>query len=317
MAKDLFSRLDLNLLRTFIVLHQECNMRKASERLLVSQPAISQSLQKLRNHFDDELFVKVRTGLEPTAYADKLADLITPHLNGLEEALNNSIDFNPSAINQTIKVALTSAVMVCLSGPLFAKIKKLAPKANIEMVSWSHNTVEDIQKGKILMGLNYNFDYPKDLYRNKVLDLTGLAVVRKDHPLDVKIAVLKDFEPYELASIVIPGYNDDRSFAADMMRKYGLDGKVGFRSELMLAIMDVVQHTDMIMPHSNLFPIHRYPEFRGIEIKIDGKPYNYPVFNYFHMRNRNSQLLHWLQSQVEEVLQDQVAIHNNYRLSLK
>lgn len=58
MAKDLFHTLDLNLLKTFMVLMQERNMRKASQRLFVSQPAISQALQKLRNHFDDELFVK-------------------------------------------------------------------------------------------------------------------------------------------------------------------------------------------------------------------------------------------------------------------
>ncbi|WP_230845176.1 LysR family transcriptional regulator, partial [Vibrio harveyi] len=41
MAKDLFSTLDLNLLRTFIILHQERNMRRAAERLFVSQPAVS------------------------------------------------------------------------------------------------------------------------------------------------------------------------------------------------------------------------------------------------------------------------------------
>ena len=58
MAKDLYTSLDLNLLRTFVILSQELNMRKASERLFVSQPAVSQALQKLRNHFNDDLFVK-------------------------------------------------------------------------------------------------------------------------------------------------------------------------------------------------------------------------------------------------------------------
>ncbi|MGR5543146.1 LysR family transcriptional regulator, partial [Vibrio campbellii] len=41
MAKDLFSKLDLNLLRTFLVINQELNMRKAAERLFISQPAVS------------------------------------------------------------------------------------------------------------------------------------------------------------------------------------------------------------------------------------------------------------------------------------
>lgn len=63
MKKDLHTSLDLNLLKIFLIIYQELNMRKASERLFVSQPAISQSLTKLRNHFDDELFVKVPKGL--------------------------------------------------------------------------------------------------------------------------------------------------------------------------------------------------------------------------------------------------------------
>ena len=71
MAKDLFHTLDLNLLKTFMILMQEKNMRKVSQRLFVSQPAISQALQKLRNHFDDELFVKFfLLGLIPNEFLE-------------------------------------------------------------------------------------------------------------------------------------------------------------------------------------------------------------------------------------------------------
>ena len=49
-------------------------MRKASERLFVSQPAISKALQRLRDHFDDELFVKTHHGLRATEHANMLAE---------------------------------------------------------------------------------------------------------------------------------------------------------------------------------------------------------------------------------------------------
>ncbi len=93
MAKDLFATLDLNLLRTFLILSQELNMRKASERLFVSQPAISQALQKLRNHFDDELFIKVHHGLKATPFSEELAENIHPYLDGLSSILNKSENF--------------------------------------------------------------------------------------------------------------------------------------------------------------------------------------------------------------------------------
>ena len=45
MARDLFATLDLNLLKTLSVLAQENNMRRAAERLYVTQPAVSQALK--------------------------------------------------------------------------------------------------------------------------------------------------------------------------------------------------------------------------------------------------------------------------------
>ncbi len=65
MPNDRFSQLDLNLLRTFMILYQEQNMRKAAHRLKVSQPAVSKALQRLREHFGNELFVKTPTGYNP------------------------------------------------------------------------------------------------------------------------------------------------------------------------------------------------------------------------------------------------------------
>lgn len=99
MAKDLFSTLDLNLLRTFIILHQERNMRRAAERLFVSQPAVSKALQRLRDHFEDELFVKTHHGLRATEYANDLAESLAPLLDDISITINGSKAFNPLEMN--------------------------------------------------------------------------------------------------------------------------------------------------------------------------------------------------------------------------
>ena len=102
MAKDLFSSLDLNLLRTFLIVYQEQNTRKAAERLFVSQPAVSQALQKLRHHFNDDLFVKVHGGLQPTDLSqNSSANEITPFTETVyadsESTASNA--FDPKAID--------------------------------------------------------------------------------------------------------------------------------------------------------------------------------------------------------------------------
>ncbi|MCG9649709.1 LysR family transcriptional regulator [Vibrio brasiliensis] len=306
MAKDLFYSLDLNLLRTFLVLSQELNMRKASQRLFVSQPAISQALQKLRNHFDDELFVKVPKGLEPTSFAVELANSITPHMDGLSNALNTSVEFSPAEINSKLTIALSPIVLACLSGTLFPRLREKAPNAEIQLTAWNNNTFDDIAKGETLLGINYSMPAGKEVYPKHLLDLRGLVFVRQEHPIKKSLAAPEDFEGYEIASPVTPGWNDNTSVAAKLMQERGLEAKVGFRSEMMMAIIDVVQHTDMFMPHSNLFPLHQYPNLRPIEVDIADTVRVMPLYSHFHIKNRNNPLVLWLHQEIQAVLDQQI-----------
>lgn len=305
MAKDLFYSLDLNLLRTFLVLSQELNMRKASQRLFVSQPAISQALQKLRHHFDDELFVKVPSGLEATHFANELAERITPHLDGLASALNTSQAFDPSLYDSKIKIALSPMVLGCLSGTLFHQLREQAPLAEIELVGWTQTTLEDISKGDVLIGVNYDLGAPKGITLNHLLDLKGRVFVRKDHPLKKTVAEIKDFDGYEIASFINPGWNDQFSVAEKIMQSHGLNTRVGFRSEMIIAIIDVVQHTDMFMPHSNLFPIDLYPQLRAIDVIADDENIEKGIHSQYHLKNRNNPLIHWLHSEIKSALEHQ------------
>lgn len=310
MAKDLFYSLDLNLLRTFLVLSQELNMKKASRRLFVSQPAISQALQKLRHHFNDELFVKVPKGLEATQFANELAAAITPHLDGLAIAVNSSYEFNPANIDQTIKIALSPMVLSCLSGSLFQRLREQSPNADIQLVSWTHNTHQEISKGETLIGVNYDLQASKDIYLNKLLDITGKVLVRQGHPLKKNLAEVRDFADYEIASFINPGWNDHTSFGAEVLKRQGFSPKIGFRSEMISALIDVVLHTDMIMPHSNLFPVEQYPNLRAIDVDLELNEKIMSVYSHYHLKNRNNPLLQWLHQQILHCLRNQIHLSN-------
>ncbi len=306
MAKDLFYSLDLNLLRTFLVLSQELNMRKASQRLHVSQPAISQTLQKLRHHFNDELFVKVPKGLAPTSFAEELTIAITPHLDGLASALNTAQPFDPKAIDSKLTIALSPMVLACLSGTLFRRLREQAPNAEIQLVNWTRLTESDISKGQTLMAVNYDLTSPKEIYLRQLIKLTGRVIVRKDHPIDKHIASPQDFSGLEIASFINPGWNDNHSVAANIMKRSGFDAKIGFRSEFLMALIDVVKNSDMYMPNSNLFPIEQFPDLRSIEIVTDAPEHSMPIYSHCHIKNRNNPLVLWLHEQIKLVLEQQV-----------
>lgn len=91
-------QLDMNLLLVLKVLLEECNTRRAAEILNLSQPAISRALGRLREHFNDELFVRSRYGLTPTAKAIEIKVGLLPAIESLEQALSPQESFNPSQL---------------------------------------------------------------------------------------------------------------------------------------------------------------------------------------------------------------------------
>ena len=63
---------DLNLITTFVTLYETQSLTVTAERLFVTQPSISYSLAKLREQFDDVLFVRSSQGMRPTRLAAQL-----------------------------------------------------------------------------------------------------------------------------------------------------------------------------------------------------------------------------------------------------
>lgn len=311
MAKDLFSSLDLNLLRTFLIVYQEKNTRKAAERLFVSQPAVSQALQKLRYHFSDDLFVKVHGGLQSTTFSDQLANEITPHLDGLMTAVNSSTAFDPKAIDYPIKIALSPIVLACLSGTLYKEIMTQAPNSKLELTSWTTSSAEDIQKGEVLLGVAYQLpNQSKEIYAKQMVEVTGRLVVRKDHPIKKSLVTPQDLAGYDIASMISPGWNDNFSRASQILESLSIPHQIGFRSEIVMAIIDVLNNSDMYMPHSDLFPIDNYPSLRAIDILIADKYKKVAVYSHIHTKNRNNPLLHWLFNVIQTALEIQV--NKNY-----
>src|SRR3989442_14177590 len=87
---------DLNLLKAFDALFTERAVTRAASRIGLSQPAMSHALSRLRSLFADDLFVRTRTGMEPTARAREIPPLVTAATEHIEAALNLGVGFDPA-----------------------------------------------------------------------------------------------------------------------------------------------------------------------------------------------------------------------------
>ena len=85
---------DLNLLIVFKTLFDERNVTRASKKIGITQPAMSNALNRLRYLVKDELFIRGPKGMRPTPRAVELSIPVNGALSNLEFALS-TINFSP------------------------------------------------------------------------------------------------------------------------------------------------------------------------------------------------------------------------------
>src|SRR5918995_1560182 len=82
-----FRTLDLNLLRVFDQVMTERNLTRAARNLAMTQPAVSNALNRLRESLGDKLVSRSGYGVEPTPRALALWPAISDALRQLEASL--------------------------------------------------------------------------------------------------------------------------------------------------------------------------------------------------------------------------------------
>ncbi|WP_226790110.1 helix-turn-helix domain-containing protein [Rahnella sikkimica] len=73
-----FGKIDLNLLIVLVIMADERSVTRTAKRLHLGQPAMSAALKRLREMFDDPLFIRTSEGMLPTSRAEKLVASFRP-----------------------------------------------------------------------------------------------------------------------------------------------------------------------------------------------------------------------------------------------
>jgi DNA-binding transcriptional LysR family regulator len=176
-------KFDLNLLVTFDVIMKERSIAGASERLSLSQSAVSHALGRLRKLVEDELFVREADGMRPTARALQLAAPFARALNGIEAALTSQ-DFNPEHAARTFVIAASDYSCTLIIPELVARLARTAPLIDIYVVSLNGlDVIRQLDERRIDMAIAWFAAVPERLGRAKLLDETYVFIVRAGHPL--------------------------------------------------------------------------------------------------------------------------------------
>jgi LysR family transcriptional regulator, mexEF-oprN operon transcriptional activator len=132
------SKLDLNLLRVFVLLMREGSVTRTATRLSLGQPAVSHALARLRELLGDPLFVRNGRSMEATDRARALMNDIAPALETIEGALRTTRQFNPSTAMNIFSIGWSDDVQIALLPKLAAILRNVAPHTRLKARSASY-----------------------------------------------------------------------------------------------------------------------------------------------------------------------------------
>lgn len=122
---------DLNLLTIFEAVYEERSQVRAAERLNMTQPAISNALNRLRTLLGDRLFMGRAKGLVATTKADSFYQSIHSALDTIRAEIESQEYFDPASAQQTFVVTISYGSGALLGLPLYRHIRALAPQAKL------------------------------------------------------------------------------------------------------------------------------------------------------------------------------------------
>lgn len=100
-----FHKIDINLYPLFIAIFEQKSISKSAQLLCISQSAASHALQRLRQHLQDDLFVRAGSQMLPTPFAERIYPVIKNALFAIQSISIEKQSFDPSMV-QTLKIAI-------------------------------------------------------------------------------------------------------------------------------------------------------------------------------------------------------------------
>ena len=193
-----FRTFDLNLLRVFEAVMLEGKLTRAAAVLAMSQPAVSNALARLRDAFDDPLFIREGYGVKPSMKALQLWPSIEAALAQLRQTLEPDQGFDPRLCSDTITLAMADSTATLLIPALMRKTRQEAPGLSWRVRTlFSRDPRELLASGELDLALGYfpaveaeaistqaDQSHAAEAFRSRRLyEGDYVCVMRPDHPL--------------------------------------------------------------------------------------------------------------------------------------
>lgn len=236
--------IDLNLLVVLEALIEERGVRRAGERIGLSQSATSHALDRLRKLLGDEILVRTTTGMEPTARALSLAGPLRIALQSIQTALTPE-RFIPEEAQGEIQIAVETHETIIILPRLVDEMRTEAPLLSLTVRPGSVDDIlVGIDQGRTDIGIGFFRGLPDRFMTCRLLGDSHVCVMRADHPLAIAPLTLESYLQAPHLLVSMSGASDDLVDSA--LADRNLRRSIAMRLPHGLAAVIALTRSDMV-----------------------------------------------------------------------
>jgi DNA-binding transcriptional LysR family regulator len=176
------SKVDLNLFVVFDAIYSEANLTRAGEIIGITQPAVSNSLSRLRSMFDDPLFVRTAKGMTPTPAARNIIGPIRQALTLMRSSVQDSDSFCAETSNKLYRLSMTDLTEATVLPQLFKVLRRQAPNIDVESyVVKRRDMPRELASGNLDLAVDAPLVTDAHVNHTRLIADRWVCVVRQDH----------------------------------------------------------------------------------------------------------------------------------------
>lgn len=298
---------DLNLLMVFDAIMTEKSITRAAARLAMTQPAVSNSVSRMRVAWKDDLFVKDGRNIQPTLYSQNLWRKIKQPLSQLADAVDPK-RFDPKTAKRTFRIAIFDIAVDIVFAPLRKILEELAPGINIIAVPYTITNTEQILKdaevdlvigGRGITSSSYRSEY--------IFSPTYLCVMRNGHPLAKANLKLEEFAAADHLFVSLSG--DTTSYTDQVLMQHNLTRTISMSVNHFSAVSKLVSKSNLIsvVPAIAVFDAIINNTIAATLLPLELMPEQ--VLAIWHERQDRDAGLTWLRAHMTQIIKDQVELN--------
>lgn len=295
------NEIDLRLIDTTILLVFLGTMRHrkataVAAEMGLTQPAVSHALKRLRNLYNDPLFLRRAHGLEPTALAHELEPKIRRIVRLLSETLEGAEDFDAASAKIDLRIAAFDYELSGLIPDLVADLQSAAPNINVHSFPiHNQDALDALIQGQIDLSVGF-FSFPDEgeasFAFEKLYEETYVLAGRLDHPLFDKELTLDSIAAAR--HLLISPRGPVRNLVDHALSLSGKQRTIQTIVPSLFSALSIVENSDLVVTLPRRVAERNAAKF-GIthrKLPIQGGTFDLHIVR--HIRNATSPLHLWL-----------------------